>query len=143
MGMKFLSKFIGPLMFQSKLFRLVQGMIGVAGPTNTQKESMESHNFSINEFAEVCMLPLFHLQLLSRPLVFTVLNFNQMHVPLVYIQLVGLSLTPDMLFAYWGLPGGGESLARGGGYKVKESPGVLGHGRQPAQSSLVQSLSLS
>eukprot|EP00983_Pelagomonas_calceolata_P010248 333113-Pelagomonas_calceolata.AAC.1 len=31
----------------------------------------------------------------------------------------------------------------GGGYKEKESPGVSGHGRQPAGSSLVQSLSLS
>eukprot|EP00983_Pelagomonas_calceolata_P016627 524333-Pelagomonas_calceolata.AAC.1 len=36
------------------------------------------------------MLPLCRLQLLSRPRVFTVLNFNQVHMPLVPIQLVGL-----------------------------------------------------
>eukprot|EP00983_Pelagomonas_calceolata_P071105 1151068-Pelagomonas_calceolata.AAC.1 len=54
----------------------------VAGPTNTQKDSVESHNFSTNEFAEVCMLPLCRLQLLSRPRAFTVLNFNQVYVPL-------------------------------------------------------------
>eukprot|EP00983_Pelagomonas_calceolata_P060150 1146250-Pelagomonas_calceolata.AAC.2 len=49
MGMEFLSKFMGPLMVQSKLFKLVQGMISVAGPTNTQKDNVESHNLSTNE----------------------------------------------------------------------------------------------
>eukprot|EP00983_Pelagomonas_calceolata_P040081 1137448-Pelagomonas_calceolata.AAC.1 len=39
------------------------------------------------------MLPLFRLQLLSRPRVFTVLDFNQVHVPLIYNQLVGLPHT--------------------------------------------------
>uniref|UniRef100_A0A6S8PPB3 Uncharacterized protein n=1 Tax=Dunaliella tertiolecta TaxID=3047 RepID=A0A6S8PPB3_DUNTE len=90
MGMKFASKFIGALMVKSQLFKLVKGVLSVAGPTNTQKDGVESHNFCINEFAEVCMLPLCRLQLLSRPRVFTVLDFNQVHMPLVYIQLVGL-----------------------------------------------------
>eukprot|EP00983_Pelagomonas_calceolata_P055122 1143992-Pelagomonas_calceolata.AAC.2 len=35
-------------------------------------------------------MPLCRLQLLSRPRVFTVLDFNQVHMPLVYIQLMGL-----------------------------------------------------
>eukprot|EP00983_Pelagomonas_calceolata_P077499 1153887-Pelagomonas_calceolata.AAC.1 len=50
--MEFLSKFMGPLVVQSKLFKLVQGMISVAGPTDTQKDTVESHNFSSNDFAE-------------------------------------------------------------------------------------------
>eukprot|EP00983_Pelagomonas_calceolata_P042598 1138563-Pelagomonas_calceolata.AAC.6 len=33
---------MGPLMVQSKLFKLVQGMISIAGPTKTQKDSVES-----------------------------------------------------------------------------------------------------
>jgi len=90
MHMKFASKFIGALVVKSQLFKLVKGVLSVAGPTNTQKDGVESHNFCINEFAEVCMLPLCRLQLLSRPRVFTVLDFNQVHMPLVYIQLVGL-----------------------------------------------------
>eukprot|EP00983_Pelagomonas_calceolata_P033857 1061010-Pelagomonas_calceolata.AAC.1 len=53
-----------------------------------------------------------------------------------------ISLKPDMLFAYRGLPGGGGHWARGGEH-LEESPGVSGHGQQPARSSLVQSLSLS
>eukprot|EP00983_Pelagomonas_calceolata_P067625 1149540-Pelagomonas_calceolata.AAC.2 len=40
---------MGPLMVQSKLFKLVQGMISIAGPTNTHKDSVESHNFSTND----------------------------------------------------------------------------------------------
>eukprot|EP00983_Pelagomonas_calceolata_P027641 867751-Pelagomonas_calceolata.AAC.1 len=91
LGMKFVSKFIDALMVQSKVFKLDQGMISIAGPTNTQKDSVKSHDFSAHEFAEVCMLPLCHLQLLSRPCIFTALNFNQVHVPLVYMKLVGLS----------------------------------------------------
>eukprot|EP00983_Pelagomonas_calceolata_P070101 1150638-Pelagomonas_calceolata.AAC.1 len=66
-------------------------MISVAGPTNTQKYSVQSHDFSTNELAEVSMLPLCRLQLLSRPRVFTVLDFNEVHMPLVYMELVGHS----------------------------------------------------
>eukprot|EP00983_Pelagomonas_calceolata_P035222 1101433-Pelagomonas_calceolata.AAC.1 len=66
-------------------------MISVAGPTNTQKCSVESYIFSTNEFAEFCMLPLCRLQLLPRPRIFTVLDFNQVHVRMVYMELVGLS----------------------------------------------------
>eukprot|EP00983_Pelagomonas_calceolata_P052914 1143067-Pelagomonas_calceolata.AAC.1 len=89
-GMKISSKFIGASVVQTKLCKLVQGMISIAGPTNTQKDSVEtrSHDLSTNEFAEVCMLSLCRLQLLSRPHVFTVLNFNQVHMLLVDIQLV-------------------------------------------------------
>eukprot|EP00983_Pelagomonas_calceolata_P016103 509229-Pelagomonas_calceolata.AAC.4 len=65
MGMKCLSKFIGALMVQSQLFKLFKGVLSLAGPTDTQKDGVESHNFCINEFAEVCMLPLCRLQLLS------------------------------------------------------------------------------
>eukprot|EP00983_Pelagomonas_calceolata_P047982 1140873-Pelagomonas_calceolata.AAC.1 len=36
------------------------------------------------------MVPLCRLELLSRPRVFTVLDFNQVHMPLVHVQLVGL-----------------------------------------------------
>eukprot|EP00983_Pelagomonas_calceolata_P030839 969018-Pelagomonas_calceolata.AAC.1 len=89
MGMKFASKFIGVLVVKSRLFKLVKGVLSVAGPINTQNDGVESHSFYINEFAEVCMLPLCHLQLLSRPRVFIVLDFNQVHMPLVYMQLVG------------------------------------------------------
>eukprot|EP00983_Pelagomonas_calceolata_P041468 1138085-Pelagomonas_calceolata.AAC.2 len=83
--MKFASKFIGALVVKFQSFKLVKGVLSVAGPTNTQKDVVESHNFSINGFAEVCMLPLCHLQLLSRPRVFTVLDFNQVHIPLATI----------------------------------------------------------
>eukprot|EP00983_Pelagomonas_calceolata_P032624 1022971-Pelagomonas_calceolata.AAC.1 len=48
-------------------------------------------NFCTNDFAEVCMLPLCRLQLLFRPCVLTVLDFNQVHMLLVSIQLVRLS----------------------------------------------------
>eukprot|EP00983_Pelagomonas_calceolata_P058831 1145648-Pelagomonas_calceolata.AAC.2 len=51
MGMKFASKFIGVLMVKSQLFKLVKGVLSVAGPTNTQQDVVESHNFCINEFA--------------------------------------------------------------------------------------------
>eukprot|EP00983_Pelagomonas_calceolata_P016109 509788-Pelagomonas_calceolata.AAC.1 len=70
---------------------IIQGMTSIAGPTNARKYSVESHDFSTNEFAEVCMLPLCRLQLLSRPHVFAVLDFDQAHVPLVCMELVGLS----------------------------------------------------
>eukprot|EP00983_Pelagomonas_calceolata_P116735 1160343-Pelagomonas_calceolata.AAC.1 len=59
-------------------------------PTSTQKDGVKSHYLSINKFAGVCVLLLCRLQLLSRPRVFTVLDLNQVHAPLVYIQLVGL-----------------------------------------------------
>eukprot|EP00983_Pelagomonas_calceolata_P032760 1026332-Pelagomonas_calceolata.AAC.1 len=52
MGMEFLSKFMGPLLVQSKMFELVQGVISEAGPANTQKDGVKSHNFSTNEFSE-------------------------------------------------------------------------------------------
>eukprot|EP00983_Pelagomonas_calceolata_P007008 227954-Pelagomonas_calceolata.AAC.1 len=71
MGMKFASKFIGALVVKSRLFKLVEGVLSVAGPTNTQKDGDESYNCCINEFAEVYMLPLCRLQLLSRPRAFT------------------------------------------------------------------------
>eukprot|EP00983_Pelagomonas_calceolata_P029245 916859-Pelagomonas_calceolata.AAC.1 len=35
MGMKFVSKFNGTLVVQSKLLKLVQGMLSVTGPTDT------------------------------------------------------------------------------------------------------------
>eukprot|EP00983_Pelagomonas_calceolata_P038182 1136701-Pelagomonas_calceolata.AAC.1 len=38
MGMKFPSKFSGPLMVKSKLFELVKGVFYITGPANTQKE---------------------------------------------------------------------------------------------------------
>eukprot|EP00983_Pelagomonas_calceolata_P055568 1144208-Pelagomonas_calceolata.AAC.9 len=41
-GMKFASKFIGVLAAKSQLFKLVKGVLSVAGPTNTQKDSGES-----------------------------------------------------------------------------------------------------
>eukprot|EP00983_Pelagomonas_calceolata_P035314 1104299-Pelagomonas_calceolata.AAC.2 len=71
MGMKFVSKFIGVLVVNLQLLKLDEGVLSVAGPTNTQKDGVESHNVCINEFAEVCMLPLCRLQLLSRPCVLT------------------------------------------------------------------------
>eukprot|EP00983_Pelagomonas_calceolata_P089171 1157285-Pelagomonas_calceolata.AAC.6 len=90
MGMKLASKCIGTLMVKFQLFELIKGMLDVAGPTNTQKDGVQSHDFSTNKFAEFCMLLLCRLQLLSRPRVFTVLDFNQVHMPLVYMELVGL-----------------------------------------------------
>eukprot|EP00983_Pelagomonas_calceolata_P053276 1143237-Pelagomonas_calceolata.AAC.1 len=76
MGMQFARKFYGMLMVKSQLFKLVKGMLNIAGPTDTQEDGVESHDLRTNEFAEVCMLPLCRLQLLSRPRVFTVLGFN-------------------------------------------------------------------
>eukprot|EP00983_Pelagomonas_calceolata_P018514 580717-Pelagomonas_calceolata.AAC.1 len=39
MGMKFASKFNGTLlMVKSQLFKLLKGVLSVAGPTNTQKD---------------------------------------------------------------------------------------------------------
>eukprot|EP00983_Pelagomonas_calceolata_P005945 198007-Pelagomonas_calceolata.AAC.1 len=52
MSMKFASKFIGVLVVKSQSFKLVKGVLSVADPINTQKDGVESHNFSINEFAE-------------------------------------------------------------------------------------------
>eukprot|EP00983_Pelagomonas_calceolata_P015621 496287-Pelagomonas_calceolata.AAC.1 len=49
MGMKFASEFIGALVVKSQLFKLVKGVLSVAGPTNTQKDGVESHSFCINE----------------------------------------------------------------------------------------------
>eukprot|EP00983_Pelagomonas_calceolata_P033422 1046915-Pelagomonas_calceolata.AAC.1 len=91
MGMKLASKFNGTLVVQSQLFKLVEDMLRIISPTNTQENGIKSHRFCINEFAEVCMPPLCRLQLLSRPCVLTVLNFNQVHVSLICIQLVRLS----------------------------------------------------
>eukprot|EP00983_Pelagomonas_calceolata_P033546 1050013-Pelagomonas_calceolata.AAC.1 len=88
--MKIASKVFGALVVKSQLFKLVKGVLSVAGSTNTQKDGVESHNLCINEFGEVCMLPLCCLLLLSRPRVFTVLDFNQVHMPLFHIQSVGL-----------------------------------------------------
>eukprot|EP00983_Pelagomonas_calceolata_P044555 1139345-Pelagomonas_calceolata.AAC.2 len=69
MDIEFLSKFMGPLMVQSKLFKLVQSMISVGGPTNTQKD---------------------------------VLEFNQLHMSLVSIQLVRLSNKGSRVGLVWG-----------------------------------------
>eukprot|EP00983_Pelagomonas_calceolata_P083939 1156258-Pelagomonas_calceolata.AAC.4 len=91
MGMKFMSKFIGTLMVKPKLFGLIKGVLNITGLANTQKDSMKSHSFCTDEYAEVCMLPLCCLQLLSRPRVLTVLDSNQVHMSLVNIQLVRLS----------------------------------------------------
>eukprot|EP00983_Pelagomonas_calceolata_P007043 229463-Pelagomonas_calceolata.AAC.1 len=52
MGMKFASKFICALVVKSQLCKLVKGVLSVAGPANTQKDGVESHNFCINELAE-------------------------------------------------------------------------------------------
>eukprot|EP00983_Pelagomonas_calceolata_P072793 1151877-Pelagomonas_calceolata.AAC.1 len=96
MGMKFLSRFIRPLMVQSTSSKLVQGMMSIAGPTNTQKDSVESHNFSNNDFAEAsCLHSTREVQGVTRGFgaarkTLHVLNFDQVHMPLVYIQLVGL-----------------------------------------------------
>eukprot|EP00983_Pelagomonas_calceolata_P059484 1145933-Pelagomonas_calceolata.AAC.1 len=91
MGMKLASKFNGTLMVKSELFELIKGVFNITGPANTQKDSTKSHGFCTNELAEVRMLPLCHLQLLSRPRVLTVLDFNQVHKSLVSIQFVRLS----------------------------------------------------
>eukprot|EP00983_Pelagomonas_calceolata_P079214 1154571-Pelagomonas_calceolata.AAC.1 len=61
--MKFASKFIGALVVESQLFKLIQGVLSIAGPTNTQKDGVESHDLSTNELAEVSMLPLCRLLL--------------------------------------------------------------------------------
>eukprot|EP00983_Pelagomonas_calceolata_P050725 1142098-Pelagomonas_calceolata.AAC.6 len=87
MGMKFASKFIGALVVKSQLFKLAKGMLNVAGPTNTQKDGMKSLRFCTNKFAEVCAATYCCPGLMSSQY----LNFNQMHMPPVYIQLVGLS----------------------------------------------------
>eukprot|EP00983_Pelagomonas_calceolata_P040646 1137708-Pelagomonas_calceolata.AAC.2 len=73
-GMKSVSKFNGTSVVKSQLFKLVECMFCVTSSTNAQENGVESHNFCTNEFAEVCMLPLYRLQLLSRPRVLTVLG---------------------------------------------------------------------
>eukprot|EP00983_Pelagomonas_calceolata_P074836 1152723-Pelagomonas_calceolata.AAC.2 len=55
MGMKFASKFIGALVVKHRLFELIEGVFNITSPAYTQKDGMESHNFCINEFAEVCL----------------------------------------------------------------------------------------
>eukprot|EP00983_Pelagomonas_calceolata_P075559 1153067-Pelagomonas_calceolata.AAC.4 len=65
MCMKHASKFNGMLMVKSKLFELIKGVFNITGPTNTQKDSTKSHNLCTYEFADVCMLPLCRLQVLS------------------------------------------------------------------------------
>eukprot|EP00983_Pelagomonas_calceolata_P050709 1142093-Pelagomonas_calceolata.AAC.1 len=67
MGMKLASKFNGMLMVKSELSELIKGVFNIKGPANTQKDSMKSHSDCTIESAEVCMLPLGRLQLLSRP----------------------------------------------------------------------------
>eukprot|EP00983_Pelagomonas_calceolata_P115587 1160217-Pelagomonas_calceolata.AAC.6 len=67
MGIKSVSKFNGTLVVKSQLFRLVECMFCVTRSTSTQENGMKSYDFCTNEFAEVCMLPLCRLQLLSRP----------------------------------------------------------------------------
>eukprot|EP00983_Pelagomonas_calceolata_P005456 177625-Pelagomonas_calceolata.AAC.1 len=57
MGMKFASKFIGVLVVKSQLFKLVNGVLSIAGPTNTQKDNVESHNFCINEGLHAAAVP--------------------------------------------------------------------------------------
>eukprot|EP00983_Pelagomonas_calceolata_P008015 261283-Pelagomonas_calceolata.AAC.1 len=52
MGIKFGSKLINALLVKFQILTLVKGVLSVAGPNNTQKNSVESHNFCINEFAE-------------------------------------------------------------------------------------------
>eukprot|EP00983_Pelagomonas_calceolata_P056710 1144727-Pelagomonas_calceolata.AAC.3 len=69
----------------------------------TPEHSMKSHSFCTNEFAEVCMLPLCRFQLLSRPRVLIVLDFNQVHMLLVSNQLVRLSYTVSCAGLY-GVP---------------------------------------
>eukprot|EP00983_Pelagomonas_calceolata_P041119 1137918-Pelagomonas_calceolata.AAC.2 len=90
MGMEFISKFISTLVVQSLLFDLVKGVLSVAG-TTIAKRMVCRVTACINESTEVCMLPLRRLQLLSRPCISTVLDFNQVHMVMVDIQLVGLS----------------------------------------------------
>eukprot|EP00983_Pelagomonas_calceolata_P023840 750498-Pelagomonas_calceolata.AAC.1 len=41
MGTKFASKFNSTLVVKSQLFKVVKGMLSVAGPTNTQKDGVE------------------------------------------------------------------------------------------------------
>eukprot|EP00983_Pelagomonas_calceolata_P034905 1093640-Pelagomonas_calceolata.AAC.1 len=65
MGMKFASNFNGALVVNSQLLKLVKGVLSVAGPTNIQKDVVESH----------------------------ILDFSQVHVPLVNMELVRLSHT--------------------------------------------------
>eukprot|EP00983_Pelagomonas_calceolata_P031396 984833-Pelagomonas_calceolata.AAC.1 len=90
MGMKSASKSIGALMVKSQSFKLVKSVLSVAGPTNTQKDGVKGQKFCINVLTKICMLPLCRLQLLPRPRVFRILDFNQVHMLLVYIQLEGL-----------------------------------------------------
>eukprot|EP00983_Pelagomonas_calceolata_P005910 195827-Pelagomonas_calceolata.AAC.1 len=48
MGMKFASEVIGALVVKFQLFKLVKGVLSTAGPSNTQKDGVKSHNFCIN-----------------------------------------------------------------------------------------------
>eukprot|EP00983_Pelagomonas_calceolata_P006229 206673-Pelagomonas_calceolata.AAC.1 len=71
MSMKSVSKFNGTLVVKSHLFKLVECMFCATRSTNAQENGMKSYNFRTKEFAEVCVLPLCRLQLLSRPRVLT------------------------------------------------------------------------
>eukprot|EP00983_Pelagomonas_calceolata_P028570 894534-Pelagomonas_calceolata.AAC.1 len=70
MGMKFVSKFNGTSMVQSKLLKLVASVLNITSPTNTQENNMKSHSFCTDKIAEVC------IQLLSRPPVFTLVRLS-------------------------------------------------------------------
>eukprot|EP00983_Pelagomonas_calceolata_P034420 1078910-Pelagomonas_calceolata.AAC.2 len=53
MGMKLARSFNGILLVKSKSFELITGVFNLTGHANTQKDSMKSHSFCTNEFAEV------------------------------------------------------------------------------------------
>eukprot|EP00983_Pelagomonas_calceolata_P054940 1143903-Pelagomonas_calceolata.AAC.1 len=45
MAMKFVSKFNGTSVVKSRLFELMKGELNIKGPTNTQKDGMNSYSF--------------------------------------------------------------------------------------------------
>eukprot|EP00983_Pelagomonas_calceolata_P033493 1048299-Pelagomonas_calceolata.AAC.1 len=55
MGMEFASMFNGTLMVKSQLFKLVKGMLGLTGPTNTQKDDLVPSQYLISMY-----MPLVH-----------------------------------------------------------------------------------
>eukprot|EP00983_Pelagomonas_calceolata_P072729 1151839-Pelagomonas_calceolata.AAC.1 len=66
MGMKFASKSNGTLVVKSQLFKMVEGVLGVTGPTNTQKDDLHAAAVPSSTVAQPIVLDLCGLLFLLR-----------------------------------------------------------------------------
>eukprot|EP00983_Pelagomonas_calceolata_P049809 1141674-Pelagomonas_calceolata.AAC.6 len=105
------NKVIGRLVVKSQSFKLVKDMLNIVGPTNTQKDVLESHNFCIHKFAEDMLFVRWRLAPLVEP-------------PCACWDL------HHQRSCCWG---------QGSTSQEQESPSHQAHGRQPAKTSIILS----